>query len=147
MVSDPVLGKLLLGSRSIAAVSQGKPVELTLEQSMEVVPERRTNLDMVSVSRFFVTDVDGDGNEDVLLVDDQKNYLTLVDMTGKEMKKGISWQVFETSSYPYGGGYGYGGQQASDPRQVIALDMDGDKKQDLVMLTQNRLLFYLGGKQ
>ncbi len=144
---DPVLGKLLIEGRSISAVAPGKPVELTLQDSLDAVPERRTNLDQVSVNRFFATDVTGDGNEDVLLVDDQKNYLTLVELNDKEMAKGMSWQVFETSSYPYGGGYAsYGPQGPSDPREVVALDFDGDKKQDLLLLSQNRLLFYLGGK-
>jgi hypothetical protein len=130
-------------------VASGRPRELKLESSMETQTERQTRMDETTIGRFYTTDVTGDGVDDILLVDDSRHYLTLVERNGDELTARFSWQVFEDSSYPYGGGgYEWGGNEPQlEPRDIVALDVDGDDRQDLLMLCHGRLLFYLGGKQ
>ena len=58
-----------------------------------------------------------------------------------------SWSVFEDSTYPYGSGIKRkttGEDDAvSEPRQVLAADLDGDRKPEMVLMAHDRLLIYL----
>ncbi len=149
LMQDAVLGTLIAGSGHVTQVMPGRPRELQLESSLETQTERQTRLDETKIGRFFTTDVTGDGVDDILLVDDSRHYLTLVERKGDALLRRFAWQVFEDSSYPYGGGdYAWGREEVRmEPRDIVALDVDGDEKQDLLLLCHGRLLFYLGGRQ
>ena len=54
----------------------------------------------------------------------------------------MTWQVFDDSSYPYGGGP-EGPKGAPEPRVFVSLDLDGNGLPDLAMLCHDRLLIYL----
>jgi hypothetical protein len=50
--------------------------------------------------------------------------------------------VFEDRKYPYDGGQSK--DMVSEPRLVAGLNADGDAARDLVMISQDRLVIYLG---
>ena len=54
----------------------------------------------------------------------------------------MSWKVFEDRKYPYDGGESK--DLVAEPRRTAGLDADGDESRDLVMLSQDRLVIYLG---
>jgi hypothetical protein len=50
--------------------------------------------------------------------------------------------VFEDRKYPYDGGESR--DMVAEPRRLAALDADGDGVRDLAMVSQDRLVVYLG---
>jgi hypothetical protein len=58
------------------------------------------------------------------------------------LQRSVTWKVFEDRKYPYDGGESKG--MVSEPRRVAGLNADGDAARDLVMVSQDRLVIYLG---
>ena len=66
--------------------------------------------------------------------------LSSAGMTGT-LTPQISWPVFEDKKYPYADGDE--APMVKEPRAVVALDADGDGRQDLAMVCHDRMLIYL----
>jgi hypothetical protein len=138
---DPVLGLMLVDAERVVRLSPGRPFELKLLESIDGRVGRPSGVKEATIHRFFTADIDGDGTDEALLCDDRRHQLTVLRRGETQMQPLISWQVFEDQTYPYGGG-----QQDSlvtEPRAVAACDVDGDQQQDLILLSQDRLLIYL----
>ncbi|MCC5827995.1 MAG: VCBS repeat-containing protein [Phycisphaeraceae bacterium] len=149
LIRDRRIGLLLIAPEMITRMEDGKPRELTLVQSLDARSENVRRLDETTWARIFVTDVTGDGRENLILFDDERRKATLLEEREGELTTGMSWQVFEDGSYPYGGGGAdWRGRrtQVSEPREFIGLDIDGDGRQDLAIFSHDRILFYLGAK-
>jgi hypothetical protein len=54
----------------------------------------------------------------------------------------VTWKVFDDRKYPYDGGDSR--ELVSEPRWVAGLDADGDGVHDLAVVSQDRLIVYLG---
>ena len=67
---------------------------------------------------------------------------TLLRHGGDPLERSVSWKVFEDRKYPYDGGESK--DLVAEPRRIAGLDADGDRARDLVMLSQDRLVIYLG---
>ena len=63
----------------------------------------------------------------------------LADEDGK-LAPQISWPVFEDKQYPYAD---ENSPLIREPRAIVALDLDGDRQQDLAMVCHDRILIYL----
>ena len=148
LADHPVLGLLLVAGDTVTHLSPGEPFDLDLVQSVDTTERRQTSLDEFTPVRFFVTDVTGDGTDDVLLIDDERHRVTLLTLENGQLESRFSWQVFDDTTYPYAGGgrdYMMGRRSGrNDPRYFLGLDLDGSGHQDLVILSQDRLLIYLG---
>lgn len=140
LLHDPVLGLMLIDQERVVRLSRGKPWELTLRDSVDGRVGRPSGVKEATVHRVLTADVTGDGREEVILCDDQRHQLTVLERQEDAMKPVLSWTVYEDRSYPYGGSEG---ETASEPRAILALDADGDDLQDLAMLCNDRLLIYL----
>ena len=58
------------------------------------------------------------------------------------LERSVTWRVFDDRKYPYDGG---GSQDlVPEPRRAVGLDADGDRVRDLVLVSQDRLVIYLG---
>ncbi|HEX3870914.1 MAG TPA: VCBS repeat-containing protein [Pirellulales bacterium] len=141
IVNDPILGLVLVDTDRIVRLSKGSPFELKLIDSVDSRIGRPSGVKEATIHRFFTTDVDGDGQDEVILADDRRHQLTVLERTDKGLKSMLSWQVFEDVTYPYGG---QGDALVTEPRAVMGLDADGDGKRDLALLSQDRLLLYMG---
>ena len=64
------------------------------------------------------------------------------DDQGVKLERSVSWQVFEDRKYPYDGGDSK--ELVAEPRRVAGLDADGDGRRDLVLISQDRLVIYMG---
>lgn len=137
---DPVLGLLLVDQDKLTRLSAGRPVELQTVASLDSRVGRPSGVKQATIHRLLVTDVSGDGASDVLLCDDVRHQLTVLAAAGGGLVPKLSWQVFEDQTYPYGG---VEENQVAEPRAVLGLDVDGDRRQDLAMLCHDRLLIYL----
>jgi hypothetical protein len=141
---DAVLGLVLIDTDRIVRLSEGSPYELKLIDSIDSRVGRPSGVKEATIHRFFTTDVTGDGQDEIILTDDRRHQLTVLERTDKELKSLLSWQVFEDVSYPYGG---QGDSLVTEPRAVLGLDADGDGLQDLVLLSQDRLLIYMANDE
>jgi hypothetical protein len=145
---DPVLGLVLVDQERVVRLAAGEPWELELVESIDGRIGRRSGVRESTIHRILTTDVDGDGGEDVLLCDDRRHQLTAMlrhlegEATGATLERSVSWQVFEDRKYPYDGGDSK--ELVAEPRRVAGLDADGDGRRDLVLVSQDRLVIYMG---
>jgi hypothetical protein len=139
---DPVLGAVLVDQERIVRLSRGQPWELKLLESIDGRVGRRSGVSEATIHRILVTDIDGDGGEDVALCDDRKHELTAMLRRADALQRSVTWKVFEDRKYPYDGGESK--DMVSEPRRVAGLNADGDAARDLVMVSQDRLVIYLG---
>jgi hypothetical protein len=146
VVNDPVLGMMLIGQRFVAQMTPGKPFELKVVQTIDSREGRPSGVKQATIHRIITTDVTGDGADDVLLCDDLRHQFSLLmRQDNGDLKALMSWPVFEDKAYPYGGPDGT--PRGAEPRNVVGLDLDGDKQQDLAMLCHDRILIYIGREE
>lgn len=141
---DRLLGLFLVDAERILRLSAGRPWELKLVDSLDGRQGRPSGVKEAVIHRFLTTDLDGDGGDDALLCDDRRHTLAALERKDGELRPLVSWQVFEDQLYPYGGGAEGADVPVSEPRVVLAFDADGDAYRDLALLSQDRLLLYLG---
>jgi len=146
--ADPVLGVVLIDQDRIVRLSRGEPWELELVESLDGRIGRRSGVSESTIHRILATDVDGDGGQDLLLCDDRRHQLTAVLRRPAEkaaaaaLERSVTWQVFEDRKYPYDGGDSR--ELVPEPRQVAGCNADGDEARDLAVISQDRLVIYLG---
>ena len=139
---DPVLGMMLVDQERVVRLSRGVPWQLKLVESIDGRIGRRSGVSESTIHRVLVTDLDGDGNEDAALCDDRTHQLTAMLRRGAALERSVTWKVFEDRKYPYDGGESK--DLVAEPRRIAGLDADGDGTPDLAMVSQDRLVIYLG---
>jgi hypothetical protein len=139
---DPVLGPVLVDQERIVRLSRGQPWELKLLESIDGRIGRRSGVSEATIHRILVTDIDGDGSDDVALCDDRKHQLTALLRGADALQRSVTWKVFEDRKYPYDGGESK--DMVSEPRLVAGLNADGDAARDLAVVSQDRLVIYVG---
>lgn len=140
--NDPVLGLFLVDADHLTRLSSGRPRELKLIDTIDGRVGRPSGVKEATIHRLFAADVDGDGRDEVVLCDDRRHQLTVLHRQGRELKPLASWQVFEDKKYPYGSDPSE--VPIHEPRTILGLDADGDPHRDLALLSQDRLLLYIG---
>lgn len=139
---DPVLGVMLFDSDRVVRLSAGKPWELKLVDTMDGRIGRPSGVREATIHRLAAADADGDGRDEVLFCDDRRHQLTALARREDRWESLASWQVFEDGKYPYGDGGD--GVATSEPRTILSFDADGDDRRDLALLSQDRLVIYIG---
>lgn len=143
---DPVLGLLLADRERLISLRPGRAPELVLEESIDSRAGRPSGVREATIHRVFTADLTGDGREEVVLVDDFRHQLTVMSRRDGELVPLASWTVYEDKAYPYGSEFGSDRPREQEPRALVGLDFDGDRKQDLAMLCHDRLIVYLARK-
>ncbi|MAE67162.1 MAG: hypothetical protein CMJ18_23115, partial [Phycisphaeraceae bacterium] len=141
IVHDPVLGIVLVAQDRVSCLRDGRPIRLELIDSIDQRVGRPSGLKKANIHRIGATDLTGNGRDEVLLYDHRRHHLTVLRATADGLKPAISWPVFEDRKYPYGGDEA---PVIAEPRVVLALDIDGDARQDLALACHDRLVIYLG---
>jgi hypothetical protein len=82
-------------------------------------------------------DLNNDGRKELMFLETAKNYLDLVLFDSHhKLVPGDRWQVFEQHTFR-------GSADAlPEPREAIAADVTGDKKNDLIVVVHDRILVY-----
>ena len=140
LVDDAVLGLMLADRNRVTKLSQGQPNELKLLDSIDNRIGRPSGLKEAAITRLATTDIDGDGRDEVVLFDDRRHQLTTLALVDGKLGPQISWPVFDDKTYPYSSD---SRPPVAEPRAVVALDLDGDRRQDLAMICHDRLILYL----
>ncbi len=139
---DAVLGVMLLDQERVVRLSRGQPWELKLIDSIDSRVGRRSGVSETTIHRIFTTDLTGDGVDEVVLSDDRRHQLTALVREKDSLKSNMTWQVFEDQKYPYGDGGERG--LVPEPRRLVGLNADGDDVRDLALVSQDRLILYIG---
>ncbi|MBA4019526.1 MAG: hypothetical protein C0483_20365 [Pirellula sp.] len=142
---DPVLGLFVVDGDRIARLSAGRPWELKLRDTIDGRRGRPSGVKEATIHRFFTTDIDGDGRDDLVLCDDRKHNMSVMERQGDELRDVVSWQVLEDQAYPYG--EERSSVPVAEPRSIVSFDADGDGNRDLGLLSQDRLLLYVGREE
>ncbi len=145
LADDPHLGLLLYGDDQIVRLAPGEPWHLALAESIDSRVGRPTGVREATIHRLFTADLTGDGRQEVLFSDDRRHQLTALALTDEGLEPIISWQVFEDRSYPYGANSSR--ETKEEPRALVGLDLNGDGRQDLAMLSHDRLVVYLAREE
>jgi hypothetical protein len=140
--NDPVLGLFLVEADHVLRLSSGRPWELELIDTIDGRIGRPSGVKEATIHRLAATDVDGDGRDEVVLCDDRRHQLTILRRQGRELESAASWQVFEDRKYPYGSESSEA--PIAEPRTLLGFNADGDPHRDLALLSQDRLIIYLG---
>ncbi len=86
---------------------------------------------------LVAADLNNDGLADVALVDTSRHFLDIVQVgRDGQIRPALAFQVFEAKS---AGGREEGGVE---PREIIAADVTGDGRTDLVLIAHDRILVY-----
>jgi hypothetical protein len=143
---DAVLGLFLVDGDHVTRLHAGRPWELKLIDTLDGRIGRPSGVKEATVHRVSATDVDGDGVDELVMYDDRRHQLTLLRRNNQddkhEMESIASWQVFEDRKYPYGDDPS--AAPVPEPRAVLAFDADGDAQRELALLSQDRLVIYVG---
>lgn len=140
VVFDPLLGLVLLDQDRIARLSRGQPWELKLVDSIDSRVGKPSGVKEATIHRILTADLTGDHVDEVVLCDDHRHQLTVLERTEDKLKSALSWPVFEDKTYPYGG---VQGSLVTEPRVVVGLNADGDAHRDAALLCHDRLLIYM----
>ena len=140
VVDDPLLGLILVDQDRLIRLSPGRPWELKLLDSLDSRVGRPSGVKEATIHRILTTDLTGDGIDEVVVCDDRRHQLTLLERTETKLEPRLSWPVFEDQTYPSGGTQH---TLVSEPRSIVGLNADGDGKQDAALLCHDRLLFYM----
>lgn len=141
LFKDPVIGLVMASGDRMVRLAQGQPRKLELIDQLDSRVGRPSGVKEATIHRLFTVDVDGDGNQEVIMADDRRHQLTTLKPTDDGLQPLISWPVFEDTAYPYGRTEE---DTVSEPRLIAGLDFDGDGRQDLAMICHDRLIIYLG---
>jgi hypothetical protein len=81
-------------------------------------------------------DFNGDGRPDVAITDIGDHFVELVTYAGQaNLERGLVFKVFERKSYR-------GVRDSIEPRDLAVGDVDGDRRDDLVLIVHDRVLVY-----
>lgn len=140
VVDDPLLGLMLVDQDRLVRLSRGRPWELKLLDSLDSRVGRPSGVKEATIHRMMTADLNGDGVDEVVLCDDRRHQLTVLERTETKLEPRLSWPVFEDQTYPYGRTQH---DQVAEPRLIVGLNADGDGQQDAALLCHDRLLFYM----
>ncbi|MEK7412579.1 MAG: hypothetical protein AAB263_04585 [Planctomycetota bacterium] len=137
MVIDRWLGPLAIGIDTAWVLRTGPSRRLVVKSQADLAAFPTAT--PAHASRLSAAAVLGQGT-DLLVHDDPARRLMLFTSAGTPI---AGWPVWEDRGPPYGGDDEGRKTAIAEPRAVIAADVDGDSRPDLVMLCQDRLLMYL----
>jgi len=114
---------VLMSAGSTAAVEEMASYETSLEKSFP--------------SDVVAGDLNGDGRVDLALTDTRSHYLEVLDYRPpSKLSRGLYFTVFEEK------GFSQDDAPGSDPREAHIADVTGDGRDDLILLTHDRVLVY-----
>jgi hypothetical protein len=123
---------LLFGDGKFAVLFAGRS-----DPRLKTVSTYETKLERVHFNDLAVGDLNADGMLDVAVVDTQSQYLEILNFNPETgLRHALHFKVFEAKNIvaeERGG---------NEPRELLITDLTGDGRQDLVLLSHDRVLLY-----
>lgn len=123
---------LLFGAGKFGVLYAGQT-----DPKLQELASYESKLEQVHFSDLVAGDLNGDGRPDIALIDTRSQYIEILDyLPGTGLRHALAFKVFEAKSLS-------GGEEVgSEPREALITDVTGDKRADLVLLSQDRVLVY-----
>jgi hypothetical protein len=104
---------------------------------MKRIASYETKLDKAYFADVVVGDLNGDGKTDLAAIDTREHYVEILAQDADAgLKHAMHFKIFEEKSFTSSGAPG------NEPRESLILDVTGDDRGDLLLLTHDRLLLY-----
>lgn len=96
-----------------------------------------SKIDKVYFADVAVGDLNGDEKTDLAVIDTRQHYVEILEPDSEAgLKHALQFKVFEEKSFSGSGAPG------NEPRESLILDVTGDNRADLLLLTHDRILLY-----
>jgi len=123
---------LLFGTGKFGVLYAGRS-----DPRLKAIATYESKLEKVRFTDLAAGDLNGDGQIDIAVIDTQSQMIDILNYTAAGgLRHAVHFKVFEAKSLVAEERAG------SDPREVLIADVTGDGRQDLVLLTQDRVLVY-----
>ncbi|HOX39402.1 MAG TPA: VCBS repeat-containing protein [Candidatus Brocadiia bacterium] len=122
----------LLGKDCVRVVYLSAP-----ELRFEELAMHETDIEGGRYSAIEVGDLNADGRKDALLIEYEKRHLAILDyQPSSGLRQACNFMVFEEKSFQAGQ------PSPREPREILAADVTGDGRDDIVILVHDRLIYY-----
>ena len=138
---DPVLGLLFDRQQHIMRPSASAPWTSTSKKVVNRLPACAGNGRCRYSSHAKNGPLPAIGIDELIAFDNGQHRITVYSPL-HDFAELISWQVFSDDQYPYG--YRDEELEKAEPRLIAAGDFEGDGRYDLMLISQDRWLIYLG---
>lgn len=122
---------VLLGIDQLGLVFGGATEGTLTERASFDPPLAETILDQLTTG-----DLNADGTLDLLVTELSRNALVVVSTADDELQRALGFKVFERSALAKEG-------ITREPRELLCTDVNGDQRQDVVLLVHDKLIIYL----
>ena len=140
--NDGLEDLLLFGNGKFAVLYTGRT-----DPKLEEIASFESKLDKVFFADVVAGDLNRDGRTNLALIDTRSHFIEIVEFQpGSKPKIGqpiaaklqhaLHFKVFEEKSFRGGEGSG------SEPRESVIIDVTDDQRNDLILLTHDRVLIY-----
>jgi hypothetical protein len=123
---------LLFGNGKFGVLYSGRS-----DPRLKTIATYESKQEKAHFNDLAVGDINSDGQMDVVVVDTQSQSVDILNYTpAAGLRHALQFKVFEAKSLS--------GEErtGNDPREVLIVDVTGDGKPDLVLLSQDRVLVY-----
>ena len=129
---DGKLDLIIFGSDALAVSYAGSDQPRLVERA-----NYETKLRDASLADLVAADLNDDGLADIALVDTARHFIDIVQVgRDGQLRPALAFQAFESKSP--------GGREeaAIEPREILAADVTGDGRPDLILVAHDRVLVY-----
>lgn len=108
-----------------------------LNAQLKRLASYESKIDKVYFADVAVGDLSGDGRTDLAVIDTRQHYVEILEPDAEAgLKHALQFKVFEEKSFSASRAPG------NEPRESLILDVTGDDRADLLLLTHDRILLY-----